>query len=274
MLFRSNPDLLGTNAMDDFLFKTKKGFCEHYASAFVYLARAAGIPARVVIGYQGGEMNPLDDYMIVRQSDAHAWSEVWLDNRWIRIDPTAAVSPERVEQGVLNAGLELNKLPLLLTSNSMLLKNMSYLYDSFQNNWNNWVVGFNQKKQEDLMELLGFENTGASNLILLLVSLMSIIGLIITWLFLKQVSVSKDRVQHYYNLYCLKLKKHGVQRHLNEGPKDFENRIYNELTLSKQTRNNMAFIFKAYRSLHYGNHANENLKIRYYNKIKSFKIKK
>ncbi|PCJ88046.1 MAG: hypothetical protein COA54_04605 [Thiotrichaceae bacterium] len=273
-IYTLNPDLLGSNAMDDFLFKTQKGFCEHYASAFVYLARAAGIPARVVVGYQGGEMNPLDDYMIVRQSDAHAWSEVWLDNRWVRIDPTAAVSPERVEQGVLNAGLELNKLPLLLTSNSMLLKNMSYLYDSFQNNWNNWVVGFNQKKQEDLMELLGFENTGASNLILLLVSLMSIIGLIITWLFLKQVSVSKDRVQHYYNLYCLKLKKHGVQRRLNEGPKDFENRIYNELTLSKQTRNNMAFIFKAYRSLHYGSHANENLKSRYYNKIKSFKIKK
>jgi len=272
-VYTLSPDLLGTNAIDDFLFDSQKGFCEHYASAFVYLARAAGIPARVVIGYQGGEMNPLDDYMIVRQSDAHAWSEVWIDNRWMRVDATAAVSPDRVEQGILNAGLEQGKLPLLLVSNIQLLKNASFLYDSFQNSWNNWVVGFNQKKQEDLMELLGFENTGASNLILLLVSLMSIIGLIITWLFLKQVSVSSDRVQHYYDLFCLKLKKHGVQRRLNEGPQDFENRIYNELTLSQQARNNMAFIFKAYRSLHYGNQVNETLLNRYYKKIKSFKIK-
>jgi len=273
-VYTLSPDLLGSNAMDDFLFNSQKGFCEHYASAFAYLARAAGIPARVVIGYQGGEMNPLDDYMIVRQSDAHAWSEVWIDDQWIRVDPTAAVSPDRVEQGVLNAGLEQSKLPLLLVSNSLLLKNASFLYDSFQNSWNNWIVGFNQKKQEDLMELLGFENTGASNLILLLVSLMSVVGLIITWLFLKQITVSKDRVQHYYDLYCLKLKKYGVQRRLNEGPQDFENRIYNELTLSKQTRNNMAFIFKAYRTLHYGNQIDKNLLKHYYNKVKSFSIKK
>ncbi len=84
--------------MDDFLFNSQRGFCEHYASAFTYLMRAAGIPARVVVGYQGGKMNPLDDYMIVRQSDAHAWTEVWVGNHWQRVDPTAAVSPDRVEQ--------------------------------------------------------------------------------------------------------------------------------------------------------------------------------
>ena len=268
------PDLLGDNAMDDFLFNTQKGFCEHYASAFVYLARAAGIPARVVIGYQGGEMNPLDDYMIVRQSDAHAWSEVWIDNHWMRIDPTAAVSPDRIEQGVLNAGLEQDKLPLLLISNNAVIKNMAYLYDSFQNSWNNWVVGFSQKKQEDLLKFLGFEDTGASNLILLLVSLMSVFGLIIAWLFLKQVTVSNDRIQHYYDLYCQKLKRYGVQRRLNEGPQDFENRLYSELSLSNQTKNNMAFIFKAYCSLHYGNQENEGLRQRYFKKIKTFKVKK
>ena len=273
-IYTLSPDLLGTNAMDDFLFNSQKGFCEHYASAFVYLARAAGIPARVVIGYQGGEMNPLDDYMIVRQSDAHAWSEVWIDDHWMRIDPTAAVSPDRVEQGVLNAGLEQDKLPLLLISNNAAIKNMAFLYDSFQNSWNNWVIGFDQNKQEDLLEFLGFEDTGASNLILLLVSLMSVFGLIIAWLFLKQVTVSNDRIQHYYDLYCQKLKRYGVQRRLNEGPQDFENRLYNELTLSSQTKNNIAFIFKAYCSLHYGNQENENLHKRYFKKIKTFKVKK
>ena len=86
------------NSVDDFLFNTRRGFCEHFASAFTMLARAAGIPARVVTGYQGGEFNPMSGYLIVRQSDAHAWSEVWLEGRgWVRVDPTAAVAPERIE---------------------------------------------------------------------------------------------------------------------------------------------------------------------------------
>jgi len=211
--------------------------------------------------------------MIVRQSDAHAWAEIWIDDFWMRIDPTAAVSPDRVEQGVLNAGLEQDKLPFFLISNNTTIRNMTYLYDSFQNSWNNWIVGFDQEKQEDLLEFLGFEDTGASNLILLLVSLMSISGLIVTWLFLKQITVSNDRIQHYYDLYCQKLKRHGIQRRLNEGPQDFENRLYNELTLSSQTKKNMAFIFKAYQSLHYGNQTNESLRKRYFNKVKTFKVK-
>ena len=95
------PPLLGEDPIDDFLFNTRSGFCEHYASAFVFLMRAAGIPARVVTGYQGGEVNPIGDYMIVRQSEAHAWAEVWLEGEgWLRVDPTAAVSPLRVESGI------------------------------------------------------------------------------------------------------------------------------------------------------------------------------
>lgn len=267
------PDLLRKNAIDDFLFNSRKGFCEHYASAFVYLMRAVGIPSRVIIGYQGGEMNPLDDYMIVRQSDAHAWTEVWVDNHWIRIDPTAAVSPDRIEQGVLNAGLEPDKLPLLLVSDNSIIRNITFLYDSFQNSWNNWVIGFDHEKQENLLALLGFEDKGASNLILLLVSCLTITGLIITWSLLKQNSVSDDPVQHHYNLYCLKLQRHGIGRRLNEGPVDFENRINHELALSTQTRNDMAFIFKAYQTLHYGNQKNEKLFRRYIRKIKAFKLR-
>jgi transglutaminase-like putative cysteine protease len=87
------PPELGRNSVDEFLFETRRGFCEHYASAFVFMMRAAGIPARVVTGYQGGEMNPLSDYLIVRQSEAHAWAEVWQPGEgWLRVDPTAAVS--------------------------------------------------------------------------------------------------------------------------------------------------------------------------------------
>ena len=271
-VYTLNPDLLGDNAMDDFLFNTKRGFCEHYASAFVYLMRAAGIPARVVIGYQGGKMNPLDNYMIVRQSDAHAWAEVWLDDHWQRVDPTAAVSPDRVEQGILNAGLEQNRLPLLFTTNSSLIKNAAFLYDSFQNKWNQWVIGFDQKKQNDLLRLLGFDNTAPSNLIFLLIIFLTSTGLLVAWLLLKQKPTKTDKVQHYYNLFCHKLATRGMPRRLNEGPKDFENRILGELTLSATNKTAIVFIFRAYRNLHYGNHHDSKLVDQYVKNIKKFKL--
>ena len=131
------PPLLSVNAMDDFIFNSQKGFCEHYSSAFVYLMRAAGVPARVVVGYQGGEFNPVDDYMIVRQSDAHAWTEVWLDDRgWVRVDPTAAVSSDRISRGIAGAGLEESRLPSILVSNSQLLLQLRYQLDSLNHSWN------------------------------------------------------------------------------------------------------------------------------------------
>lgn len=273
-VYTLTPDLLGQNAMDDFLFDSRRGFCEHYASAFTYLMRAAGIPARIVIGYQGGTMNPLDDYMIVRQSDAHAWSEVWVDGHWSRIDPTATVSPDRVEQGILNAGLDNSRLPLLLVSNNSLIKNISFLYDSFQNNWNQWIIGFDQKKQDALLKSLGLEDVSSSNLILLLVTCLTITGLIVSWILLTHNTVQKDRVQHYYNLLCLKLQRHGIQRQLNEGPVDFESRINRDHALSTDTQNDLVFIFKAYRILHYGNRSDTNLINRYIRKVRSFKFRK
>src|SRR5205814_9538910 len=94
------PPLLEGDTVDKFLFDSRRGFCEHYAGAFVVLLRAAGIPARVVTGYQGGEINPNGDYMIVRDSDAHAWAEALIDGVWQRFDPTAAVAPSRIERGL------------------------------------------------------------------------------------------------------------------------------------------------------------------------------
>lgn len=272
-IYTLNPDLLGDNAMDDFLFNSKRGFCEHYASAFVYLMRAAGIPSRVIIGYQGGNMNPLDDYMIVRQSDAHAWAEVWIDGHWQRVDPTAAVSPERVEQGILNAGLEQSELPLFLASNSDFIKNAAYLYDSFQNRWNQWVIGYDQKKQNDLLNFLGFSNTSSSNLIFLLVLSLTITGLIVAWLLLKQHSVDRDKIQHHYNIFCQKLKTYGIQRGLAEGPRDFEKRIFTESTFTDTDTRKIIFIFKAYRNLHYGNLKSARLTDQFIKTIKGLKLR-
>lgn len=152
--------LLGKNPVDDFIFQSKRGFCEHYAAAFVVLMRAAGIPARVVGGYQGGELNPLDNYLVVRQSDAHAWAEVWLEKRgWVRIDPTAVVAPSRIESGITLA-LDINEpLPVLVHIRSEWLRTLRNRWEATNNAWNQHVLGFDSKRQHELLSRLGLPDT-------------------------------------------------------------------------------------------------------------------
>jgi len=267
-----SPPKLGKNAMDDFLFSTRRGFCEHYASAFVTLMRAAGIPARIVIGYMGGEMNPVDDYMIVRQSDAHAWTEVWINNRWLRVDPTAAVSPDRVEKGIFNAGLEKDQLPLLLLSNNAFLKQSMYFFDSLQNNWNQWVIGYNQKKQKDFLAQLGLKNTDASNLILWLVLSMSIAALIVGGFVIRQQRKQTDPVQRYYLIFCKKLEKMGFPRLHNEAALEYQNRLRNQTPLPF-IETDMLFILSAYRRLRYDKNPSITLKKCFIKRVKDFRAR-
>lgn len=150
------PPLLGGNSVDEFLFQTKRGFCEHYAAAFVVLMRNASIPARVVGGYQGGERNPVDDYLVVRQSDAHAWAEVWLEGRgWVRVDPTAAVSPARIETGILDALSEGEPLPALIQVRSEWLRTLRHRWEAVNNAWNQQVLGYDPQRQRELLSRLG-----------------------------------------------------------------------------------------------------------------------
>jgi protein-glutamine gamma-glutamyltransferase len=269
-----DPPLLSENAMDDFLFNTRRGFCEHYASAFVYLMRAAGFPARVVIGYQGGTMNPLGDYMLVRQSDAHAWAEVWRQDHWHRVDPTAIISPERIERGIENAGLELNRLPAILVTDSQTLRQLAFLYDSFQNSWNQWVIGFDRDKQSQLLELLGLENTDTSTLVLLLTVSLGITAALVAWLLLKTRSGSPDIVQQHYELFCRKLHKAGISRRLHEGPSDFEQRVANTAASSENCRKELHMIFAAYRRLHYGNDLRPSIVKDFVRRTRRFRFKK
>lgn len=150
------PPLLGRDAIDDFLFRSRRGFCEHYAAAFVVLMRAAGVPARVVTGYQGGEFNPLDGYLVVRQSEAHAWSEVWLAERgWVRVDPTAAVAPERIERGIAEALPAGEPLPLFIQRHADWLRGMRHRWEALNNAWNQRVIGFDAQRQRQLLADLG-----------------------------------------------------------------------------------------------------------------------
>jgi hypothetical protein len=145
--------------MDEFLFETRRGFCEHYASAFSLVMRAAGVPARVVTGYQGGEYNPIGGYLIVRQSDAHAWSEIWVEGRgWLRVDPTAAVAPERIERGLIGAVAEGEPVPGRLRDASDAWLQVELTWDTLNDFWNERVVRFNAARQVDMLEQLGFES--------------------------------------------------------------------------------------------------------------------
>ena len=147
------PSLLGDAPVDEFLFDTLEGFCEHYASAFVVALRAAGVPARVVTGYLGGEMN--GDYMIVRQSDAHAWAEAWIDGAWQRFDPTGAVAPSRVEAGLAAALPDSAAVPGMARGDGGWLRDARLGWDRLNHGWQRLVVDFDDDSQLELWERLG-----------------------------------------------------------------------------------------------------------------------
>jgi transglutaminase-like putative cysteine protease len=159
--YKLNPQRLGRDAVDDLLFGTREGFCGHYASAYAFLMRAGGVPARVVTGYQGGEWNPVGRYLVVRQSDAHAWTEAWLDGRgWTRIDPTAVVSPGRIERELLQFGAALDLRGAGLFGSHRWLAGLLQAWDAAGAWWQDDVVGFNYARQLRLAEHLGFGDRG------------------------------------------------------------------------------------------------------------------
>ena len=170
-----NPPLLTQHTVDEFVFDTQAGFCEHYASAFTVMMRMAGIPARVVTGYQGGFYNNLGAYVLVRQSDAHAWSEVWIrGSGWTRIDPTAAVAPERVEQGAVES---LDQRRFML--DFQWLRSARNTFDLFQRGWNNWVVNFGSDRQSRLFSIFGWDVLGPAKLVIMMIVIILVISSII-----------------------------------------------------------------------------------------------
>ena len=213
-----NPALLSRHTVDEFLFDTREGFCEHYASAFTVMMRMAGIPARVVTGYQGGWFNEIGSYMLVRQSDAHAWSEVWIKGSgWTRIDPTAAVAPSRVQQGAIES---------LAQRRHMLdyewLRNVRNSFDVFQRGWNNWVVAFNSDRQSRLFSVFGWDFVDAVKLVIAMIAAILIISAIIFLLapfVLRFRSVQRqDPLLQSWQKFIGKLTKAGFTARPSMGP--------------------------------------------------------
>ena len=170
-----NPPVLGRDNVDEFLFDTRRGFCEHYSGAFALLMRAAGIPTRIVTGYQGGEYNNVGNYLIVRQSDAHAWTEVWLqDQGWVRIDPTAAVSPDRIERGLDNA-LADEVGSFRIQNRNPIFGNLLYSWDNLQHSWNDWVLNYDDRKQRNFLRKLDVGINNWSDMVIALVILLAVV---------------------------------------------------------------------------------------------------
>jgi transglutaminase-like putative cysteine protease len=152
------PPALGGQPVDEFLLGTREGFCEHYASAFTVMMRAAGLPARIVTGYQGGELNGIGGYYIIRQSDAHAWTEVWLADRgWVRVDPVSAVAPDRVALGSWRSALAGQRVPGSALGRIEWVRRAFLAWDAAATFWNDWVIGYGPELQRALLDMLGFD---------------------------------------------------------------------------------------------------------------------
>jgi transglutaminase-like putative cysteine protease len=214
------PPLLDLNSVDDFLFNTRKGFCGHYASAFVTMMRAAGVPARVVTGYHGGEWNRIREYFLVRQSDAHAWAEVWLDGRgWTRFDPTAAAAPQRLTDGLATALPEAGSATDRLIRQVPWLEDLRQRWDALNDWWNERVVKFDLQTQLALMSRMGFSSPDWTMLGYLLAAGLVVWMLLVAWQIGRGVRPAPpDRLAKAYQKLCARLARAGVPREPHVGP--------------------------------------------------------
>jgi transglutaminase-like putative cysteine protease len=246
------PPLLGEHSVDEFLFSTKQGFCEHFASAFVFLMRAAGVPARVVTGYQGGELNAFDSIITVRQSDAHAWTEVLLPGRgWVRVDPTATAVPGRIEAGMARAVPQAEGLPLLMRPELEWLRTVRDRWEAAAHKWNVWVLGYNPERQRDLMASIGVRDADWRSLTATLFTLLGAMTLVLLAWSLRRLA-RPDPVQKAWRAFCRKLAARGVERAPAEGPRDFATRAARALPAARRA---ILRIGALYIALRYGAHA-------------------
>jgi transglutaminase-like putative cysteine protease len=224
------PPPVGEDIVDGFLFDTLNGFCIHYAGAMTFVLRAAGIPARVVAGYQGGEINPSGNYLSVRQLDAHAWVEYWIAGRgWIAVDPTFQVAPERIELGLEEAlaGDEelLDGSPLTLRRYRDIgwLNQLRFGWDNLNYGWQRWILGYQGERQLEILQGL-FGKIDERKLGLLMVAFGALLMSLLALLLLKPWRRERDPQLRLYRRFERLLARQGIERRAGEGARDFAER--------------------------------------------------
>jgi protein-glutamine gamma-glutamyltransferase len=248
------PPLLDPNSVDDFLFHTRQGFCGHFASAFAMLMRAGGVPARVVTGYQGGEWNPIGGYLLVRRSDAHAWVEVWEDDRgWVRVDPTAVVAPERLSRGFFDLLPEAGSVPERLLHEFSWLQQGQQAWDALNAWWSTRLVAYNYGSQMQLLSWLGFGDPDWQQLGWLLAAALILWLLVIGWQFSRvRAPAGTDRLASAYLRLCARLARHGPARQPHQGPLTYAALFSGAATTSPGPRAQAAELLNIYARLRYG----------------------
>lgn len=225
------PKLTGKNSIDQFLFNSKQGFCEHYAGSFVFLMRAANIPARVVVGYQGGAYNQFGNYLSIYQYDAHAWAEVWLPGAgWVREDPITVVAPARIQDGFEgavhdDASLLAGSSFSLWGRQTLWLANLRLALSAVGYYWDSWVVGYTPESQMDVLTgLLGHVSRARIGLFMLALffSVLAVVGFFIL---MKRPLHRLQRPDRVYLKFCRALQRQGVKRRVGEGPSDYARRV-------------------------------------------------
>lgn len=223
------PPILGANPIDEFLFETHKGFCEHFSSSFVYMMRAGGVPARVVGGYLGGEYNQNGNYLLIHQFDAHAWAEVWFENKgWLRVDPTAWIAPNRINQGIEQAlpeGESILEGSLLAARKYDPLTTLRLQFDYLNMQWDKWVLGYDEEMQQQVWEkLLGKVTPERIGLFMALCFAFVVFSTSLA-MYLKDFFRIKDPADRLYLSMQKRLSRLGYYRKLSETPNNFVVRV-------------------------------------------------
>jgi len=221
------PPKLAGDSVDEFLFDTKRGFCGHYASAFATLMRAAGIPARVVTGYHGGTFNRFADYWILRQSDAHAWTEVWIEGRgWLRVDPTSAIAPGRVERGLNDAVSADEPLGSRWQRRTPWLADTRLRLDALRQLWRERILMFDQDSQQKVLEWLNIPEPDGQKLVMVLTAALTAVLGWLTWAVRREIDPArKEPLLRAYARLCAKLAAVGMPRLMHEGAEDYAARV-------------------------------------------------
>ncbi|MFT6732266.1 MAG: transglutaminase-like putative cysteine protease [Polaribacter sp.] len=284
-----SPPIMDEDSVDSFWFDEQKGFCEHYAGALVFMARAANIPARVVIGYQGAEKNILSDYWIVRHLNAHAWTEIWFANKgWIRVDPTAAIAEHRIEEQLLTDYSQRSSLFESFNFDSIDLeeigfsKQLEFWLDQVNSGWNDWFLEYNQILQQKLMANLGLDKLSREKIALL--SLFLIFGFMllinIKW---KKNTVNQSILAKSIQLLMIKLVKQGINISSNRGFETFLVQLKSndialfsgssKVILSQNSIQNLEILLQYYQSIRYAqNNCTMKEQKAFYDRVKKLKL--